>query len=535
MKRTRIMFWVRDLNDLETIRNLGCNVIHHSTFDGLTLSQQEKWIAECKRLGLQIMWSALGGSDFARQNREATIKHWKDDPVVFCVITVGDAQTVPAQNQINKYNLFKSWAPNLPLGIDREFWFARNRNWSEAAFDILFPYSYPYQTKYSVDSCYDHLMLSMNYLVKGKYPIIPLLQCFRDSRHTDPTGTIIEQFNRLKSLFTPKGWWYDAVGFYPWSAGYYDDVKRNKALQNEIALLNTGTTPPPPPPPVYTCPYCGLTFTTQEELDTHISEEHPSGPSTEKVFYPEIDRSGTIKGDGTITLGALAIEPQTRTEWTRKSFLSFDTSTIPDNAVIDSAYLRIYPTDYTYGGHYIQVDYCLYGDLDFSDFNRAAEKENIAVIDAKNKKGVWINSPTFVQVNKGGFSQYRLVGTVYTKGTTWISGANTTRRPELHVSYHLPSSPETISTKTILHTCGANIEYKISSVTEKNVALICPYCSKSLGVAGIAGSARIKDVSTIIEQVKKEIAQLDKQIATLESQIAELRTQLENIKKLLGM
>jgi len=43
-----------------------------------------------------------------------------------------------------------------------------------------------------------------------------------------------------------------------------------------IYLLETA--PAPPPPPVYTCPYCPATFNTQEELDEHITSEHPDQP-----------------------------------------------------------------------------------------------------------------------------------------------------------------------------------------------------------------------------------------------------------------
>lgn len=35
---------------------------------------------------------------------------------------------------------------------------------------------------------------------------------------------------------------------------------------------------PPVPPPVYTCPYCGAEFSTQEELNQHIASAHPEQP-----------------------------------------------------------------------------------------------------------------------------------------------------------------------------------------------------------------------------------------------------------------
>ena len=40
----------------------------------------------------------------------------------------------------------------------------------------------------------------------------------------------------------------------------------------------TKKAPPEVPPTVYTCPYCGAKFSTQEELTAHIQAEHPGKP-----------------------------------------------------------------------------------------------------------------------------------------------------------------------------------------------------------------------------------------------------------------
>ncbi|GAI61524.1 unnamed protein product, partial [marine sediment metagenome] len=162
--------------------------------------------------------------------------------------------------------------------------FKRNGNWSEDAFDILFFYSYCYQRDTSVDSVYDHIIGSMNYLIKGTYPIIPLIQCFNDGTTYNPRerfkpgdpeyseNYMKAQYDRQKALLEPKGWWSDSIGFYPWAAGYGNDARRSSVMQAEIKELNTGEAPPPFP-----CPYCPATFTTQAELDAHIASEHPSG------------------------------------------------------------------------------------------------------------------------------------------------------------------------------------------------------------------------------------------------------------------
>ena len=38
------------------------------------------------------------------------------------------------------------------------------------------------------------------------------------------------------------------------------------------------------PPPVYTCPYCGETFDTLEELNAHIASEHPGLPPVRGIL-----------------------------------------------------------------------------------------------------------------------------------------------------------------------------------------------------------------------------------------------------------
>ncbi|GAH35804.1 unnamed protein product [marine sediment metagenome] len=74
----RIMFWVTSIYDLPAIKNLGCDGVHHPTFDGMPEAAQIAWMTECEELGLQVGWSALGGTQYAREHREETIKRWKE-------------------------------------------------------------------------------------------------------------------------------------------------------------------------------------------------------------------------------------------------------------------------------------------------------------------------------------------------------------------------------------------------------------------------------------------------------------------------
>jgi len=475
------MFWVYSIGDLPAIKNLGCDGVHHPFFDGIIPEEQAAWMSECSRLGLQIGWSALGGSDYAHQNREATIKRWKDSPLVSHVILVGDAQGVPGQTQIDKYNLFKSWAPNISFAIDREFWFERNGNFSENAFDILFFYSYCYQRGTSVDDVYRYILNSMNYLIKGTYPIIPLIQCFSSSKTYNPRerfkpgdpeyseNYMKAQYDRQKALLQPKGWWSDSIGFYPWSAGYDTDVKRSPIMQAEVKELNTGEAPPPFP-----CPYCPATFTTQAELDAHIASEHPSGE--------ELD-----VGDSCID---------------RNSFTSANYTYInkgnPANATGRLKNVCLYVRRTNGLTTKIGVFYVVSGDiLKCRSVHNAGTiptgKQNV-LVDMEIHKGDYI----------GIFSGENIMYSTDTGAGMWGAGPGGdgcivgkqlnyllyTRRA-ISVYGTGISTAEIISDKTILHTCNVKISYKVSSFPENNDPLTCPNCGMALGVEGIRGSEEI--------------------------------------------
>ncbi len=254
----------------------------------------------------------------------------------------------------------------------------------------------------------------------------------------------------------------------------------------------TGPTP-------YACPYCPATFASQADLDAHIASEHPTNGEEKKVvFYSEVAYDGHVAmvhgSPGGADASPTYCSLQRMLEngiGKRRTFLSFDTSGIPDDAIIDSAYIRV--NAYRGWGPAVgvcSIDYLLYGSLTPDDYNRAANAPNISSI---NINGLgWKQSGTFRNVNKTGRSQYRIRtnedGT-YSANRIY-SGNNPSNKPELHVTYHIPPVEE-ITTKTTLHTCNVKISYQVSSFPENNDPLTCPNCGMALGVEGIRGSEEI--------------------------------------------
>ena len=94
---------------------------------------------------------------------------------------------------------------------------------------------------------------------------------------------------------------------------------------------------------------------------------------------------------------------------------------------------------------------------------------------------------------------------------------------------------EAITTKALTHTCGAKIEYQISSIADKNVPLACPYDNLSLGVSGIKETVIITNLDAMAAKLQGEIAALDNRIAELLGQIEALSDEMARTKEILGV
>jgi len=311
-------------------------------------------------------------------------------------------------------------------------------------------------------------------------------------------------------------------------------------------------------------------------------------PGKEIVLYSEPNYDGHVSDGRNVDTSSNQIQIRFHgVNEHYRGFLSFNTSGIPDNAVIKSAYLRTYAhwykENYT---HRAYVDYCLYGTLDANDWGRTPEALNIATWNFHNTTLGWFNSPIFTNVNKTGRSQYRLRSYTTDHAEMSIrSGNYSGYAPELHVIYEIP---ETFITNTITHTCKAKISYNISSYPNHNITIYCPYCKKALAEKGVAGSARlislppevitmkqvtcgkcqsilkvsissyadnnkilacpicgtglsikgtkVEVVSTpFIDSLKKAIADLDAKLNQLEKAIKEIRDKIDAIKKELSL
>ena len=106
----------------------------------------------------------------------------------------------------------------------------------------------------------------------------------------------IAHFYKFEALEASFRGWQEVVPAGVVGTMYYNAgiIMPNTSIKAKIEAFHRsmGWWPPPPPPPVYTCSYCGATFGSQWELDTHIASEHP----TEVFTTEEITCSGCGAG-----------------------------------------------------------------------------------------------------------------------------------------------------------------------------------------------------------------------------------------------
>ncbi len=235
----------------------------------------------------------------------------------------------------------------------------------------------------------------------------------------------------------------------------------------------------PFPPPTYPCPVCGTIFTSRADLNGHIVSEHP-GQVIEAVFYHEKDNSGWITKGLDVVLSTVHNDIRIRNKPAynidNRGFLSFDMSTIPDNAIIKSAYIKVMGVT-KYSGWHLVVDYSLYGAFGAHAWGRTPEASNIASL--PTGPNVWTQSSPFTQVNKRGKSQYRIHEPTASTGFGNFYAGNSPSSPELHVSYMIPETfTETTVTCPI---CSSTLKLRVSSAESKNIAQICPICGEAVG------------------------------------------------------
>ena len=163
------------------------------------------------------------------------------------------------------------------------------------------------------------------------------------------------------------------------------------------------------------------------------------------TYYSIAADDGWVQGNGVVNSTANYMNTwySPDSQYHRRSFVSFDTSGIPDAAVIISAYLRLRYESIDHANPILSIDYCLYGSLTSDDFNRAAEATAIATITGPASAGNWANSGTFTNVHKTSKSQYRLRAYGDNEDNNCDpNSSNSAYDPELHVTYEtIPTAP----------------------------------------------------------------------------------------------
>jgi hypothetical protein len=199
----------------------------------------------------------------------------------------------------------------------------------------------------------------------------------------------------------------------------------------------------------------GLPFTSGQVYTKIISVTYKSTPANDGWILESTETSntgGTMNSAATtLTLGDDAADKQYR------AILHFDTSSLPDNAVVTSLILKIKQqgavtgvSPFTFGSLYVDMRNPSFGgsSLELADFNFAAKKVKSAVFNPNPVSG-WFsarfNNGGRLYVNRTGVTQLRLYFSVDDNNNNiadfirFFSGnASADSRPKLLIQYELP-------------------------------------------------------------------------------------------------
>ena len=140
-----------------------------------------------------------------------------------------------------------------------------------------------------------------------------------------------------------------------------------------------------------------------------------------------------------------------------RAILSFDTSTIPTNAVIQSAVLKIYKGSTVGPSNPFSILGSLYASirkgyfstnasLQLTDFNASPNASNVGMFGSTPVIGWYsaaLNSNGLLYINKGSLTQFRLAFSIPTNANnvanymTFVSGDGT-NKPQLVIKYNMP-------------------------------------------------------------------------------------------------
>lgn len=161
-------------------------------------------------------------------------------------------------------------------------------------------------------------------------------------------------------------------------------------------------------------------------------------------FISQANRDGYVRENGDVNTDETTFWVKFYPGYTRRGFVSFDTSAIPDDQSIQSVILKIYIDHWQVGknrGGLLRVNKVSYGYLDSSDYERTPDNVNIATINPGTVDGVWVQSSSFLQINKQGLSQYRVQYDAGNDLSFYAGSGDGNYKPVLIVIYGVPPPP----------------------------------------------------------------------------------------------
>lgn len=229
----------------------------------------------------------------------------------------------------------------------------------------------------------------------------------------------------------------------------YFEVREFIATATATAPPMTPTnTPTPIPTPTNTpVPITNVFYSVASE-DGYVTEQNATGTGGSRNRNNNTLSIGDMGGDNN----------DDRTQ--RKGFVSFDTSSIPNNATITNVQLRLQRNtlvgapfgDSNLGSLVVDIGpsagFSNNTSLQNSDFQAASAAVNVGVLSAPASNGAWAEAVLDINarnnINLTGTTQFRIYFTLRTDGDSdddaivFYSGNSTNGKPELIITYTVP-------------------------------------------------------------------------------------------------
>jgi len=294
-------------NGCKLIMSFGVNVdaIKAAGFNtaGCYTSPSDALLDECLRKGLWLIPDLhVYFYDDAHINLSGAINfvnRWKHHPAVAAWYFLDEPDIKSSKfngsAQQGWYNALKAADPNHDFFTI--FTAHIEKHWNPNAFDHVGFDTYPYHK--DTPNWEPRLRNSCNVCRSRSGGIggMAVAQAWYNGGNLNPTGIVDDMLRVFQEygIGTQK----DGYGMYAW--GGYGTPEQDSALRTHVKAVNASYPWPHAPPGegvVYSCPYCGATFSTQAELDAHIaSEHHYTCPHCGAVFHTQADLDAHIASE----------------------------------------------------------------------------------------------------------------------------------------------------------------------------------------------------------------------------------------------